>query len=97
MAGNEIDNQGGSGTMKVKPDQSITILTIQEVASFLRVHRSTVTRYAMTGELKSYVLGNRRLFKQEDVLAFFENRIDRAALEYVSERSNYGDSHYSEA
>lgn len=97
MSVNEIDNQSGSGTMADDRNQNITILTIQEVASFLRVHRSTVTRYAMAGELKSYVLGNRRLFKKEDVLAFFENRIDRAALEYVSERRNYGDSHYSEA
>ena len=55
-----------------KPD--IKILTVQEVAHIFRVHRSTVSRYALSGELKSYVLGNRRLFEEEDVWAFFEKQ-----------------------
>lgn len=53
----------------------LRIFTVQEVADFLRVHRSTVTRYAMSGDLKSYLIGNRRLFKECDVLAFFENQV----------------------
>jgi excisionase family DNA binding protein len=57
--------------------QNIKILTVQEVADILRIHRTTVTRYAMSGELRSYVVGNRRLFKDSDVWAFFENRADR--------------------
>ena len=57
--------------------QDIKILTVQEVADILRVHRSTVSRYAMSGELKSYVIGNRRLFKEDDVWLFFENQVDR--------------------
>lgn len=57
------------------------ILTVQEVADKLRVHRSTVSRYASSGELRSYQIGNRRLFKEIDVWAFFENQ---AALEYVA-------------
>ena len=89
---NAIDGLGCSGSM----DQStINILTIQEVAKLLRVHRSTVSRYATCGELKSYIIGNRRLFKEKDVLQFFENRIDRVALEYVTERRSYGNSNYS--
>ena len=56
------------------------ILTIQEVADILRVHRSSVSRKAISGELKSYVIGNRRLFKESDVWAFFENQV---APEYV--------------
>jgi hypothetical protein len=48
----------------------------------------------MSGELRSYVIGNRRLFKVDDVWAFFENRI---ALECVSERRKYGNSPDSEA
>lgn len=63
--------------------QDIRILTVQEVAEFLRVHRSTVSRYAQSGELRSYVIGSRRLFKENDVWAFFENRI---ALEYASKK-----------
>ena len=54
--------------------QNNRILTVREVAGILRIHRSTVSRYAMTGELKSYVLGNRRLFKEDDVWAFFEKQ-----------------------
>jgi excisionase family DNA binding protein len=63
--------------------QHIRILTVQEVAGLLRIHRSTVSRYAQAGELKSYVIGSRRLFKENDVWAFFENRI---ALEYASRK-----------
>ena len=55
--------------------QNSKILTVQEVANLFRVHRSTVSRYAMSGELRSYVIGNRRLFKEIDVWAFFENKI----------------------
>ena len=43
--------------------QKSKILTTQEVAEILRVHRSTVSRLAMSGELKSYIIGSRRLFK----------------------------------
>jgi excisionase family DNA binding protein len=57
-------------------DQHVRILTINEVANLLRVHRSTVSRYAMSGELKSYVIGKRRLFKESDVWMFFENQLD---------------------
>ena len=71
-----VDKQKGSDTMQ--PDvQNTKILTVQEVADLLRVHRSTVSRYAMSGELRSYVLGNRRLFKVSDVWSFFENQVAR--------------------
>ena len=56
----------------------LKILTITEVAEFLRVHRSTVSRYAMSGELKSRILGNRRLFKESDVCLFFDNLEDKS-------------------
>ena len=58
----------------------IKILTVQEVADLLRIHRSTVTRLAKSGEIRSYKLGNRRLFRDIDVVSFFENQVDR---EYV--------------
>jgi len=94
--GKTIDCKTDSGSME-DPYQNIRILTVQEVADLLRVHRTTVSRYAASGELKSYIIGNRRLFKEEDVLAFFDNRIDRAALEYVAERRKYGNGDYSKA
>ena len=62
--------------MRSYTEQNIKILTIQEVANLLRVHRSTISRYAKSGELKSYLIGNRRLFKKDDVLAFFDNQVD---------------------
>jgi excisionase family DNA binding protein len=49
-------------------------MTTMEVAEFYRVHRTTVERLARSGELKSYKLGVRRLFKKRDVTAFFENQ-----------------------
>jgi excisionase family DNA binding protein len=58
----------------------IKILTVQEVADILRIHRSTVTRYAISGELKSHLIGNRRLFKESDVWSFFENQADRRCV-----------------
>jgi excisionase family DNA binding protein len=51
------------------------ILTIDEVANHLRVHRSTISRYAKVGKLKSYRIGNRRLFKESDVWEFFDKQV----------------------
>jgi excisionase family DNA binding protein len=51
------------------------ILTLEETARILRVHRSTVSRYAMSGELRSYLIGSRRLFKLAEILEFFDKRI----------------------
>ena len=66
--------------MLTENNQNIKILTVKEVADILRVHRSTVTRYAMSGELKSHLIGNRRLFKESDVWSFFENQADRRCV-----------------
>ena len=51
------------------------IMTLGEVAELLRIHRSTISRYAKSGELRSYQIGSRRLFKSEDVWLFFENQV----------------------
>ncbi len=72
-------------TTKCDPE----ILTVNEVADLLRVHRSTITRLAKSGELKSHLLGSRRLFKREDVYTFFDNQ---ESPEYVSWRNQYGNS-----
>jgi excisionase family DNA binding protein len=53
------------------------IMTLDEVADLLSVHRSTVMRYAKSGDLKLHVSGTRRLFKREDVWAFFDNQAAR--------------------
>ena len=67
-----------------KEYQRSRLLTIKEVAQIMRVHRSTVSRYITSGELKAYGIGNRKLVKEEDLWLFIENRI---VLEYVPARS----------
>lgn len=57
--------------------KELNILTVQEVAEILRVHPSTITRYANSGELKSRRIGTRILFEEDDILMFFENQVDR--------------------
>ena len=69
-----IDPEGDSAIMAASEYQYRSILTIQEVADLLRVHRSTISRYAKSGELRSYLFGNRRLFKEDDVWSFFNNQ-----------------------
>lgn len=81
MVKNVNGENGGNHELKGKGNyqgnQLKEILTIQEVADLLRIHRSTVTRLAKSGEIKSYKLGSRRLFKYKDVLSFFENLVDK--------------------
>ena len=48
----------------------------KQVSNLLRVHRTTVSRYAQSGELRSYLIGTRRVFRFDDVLTFFENQVD---------------------
>jgi excisionase family DNA binding protein len=55
-------------------NQRYVILTVQEVAKILRVHRTTVMRLARSGHLKSYKIGCRRVFKEDDVWKFFDNQ-----------------------
>jgi len=61
--------------MEQNNQKDIRILTVQEVANILRVHRSTITPYAITGELKSYTIGNRRLFKDSDLRHTFASNL----------------------
>lgn len=75
--GKDVKTNDSTGKENFETNQLIKILTIQEVADLLRIHRSTVTRLAKSGEIRSYKLGNRRLFKDVDVFAFFENQVDR--------------------
>lgn len=66
-----------------------TIMTVAEVATFLRVHRSTVTRLAKSGELSSHKIGNRRLFKASDVWTFFDNQRVGLKQEQEDEMCSY--------
>ena len=77
IIGNETEVKTLIEKENLETNKLIKILTIQEVADLLRIHRSTVTRFAKSGEIRSYKIGNRRLFKDVDVFAFFENQVDR--------------------
>jgi excisionase family DNA binding protein len=68
----------------LKESQRSRLLTIQEAAQILKIHRSTVSRYVLSGELKAYRIGRRVLIKEEDLWTFIENRI---VSEYVAIRS----------
>lgn len=69
------DQNSGSDEGRYHADgKAESIMTVVEVAEFLRVHRSTVTRLAMSGELISHRIGNRRLFKTSDVWRFFDRQ-----------------------
>ena len=81
ITGEVIDNMSGISDIVGSIEQHPKILTIQEVADLLRLHRSTVSRYAQAGTLKSYLIGSRRLFKESDVWSFFDNQVARIAPE----------------
>ncbi len=63
--------------------QRPNLLTAKEISNLSRVHQSTIYRLAKSGELKSYLIGGRRLFKEDDFWEFFENQRDRG---YVFEK-----------
>jgi len=76
--------------MLSEKNRDIKILTVQEVAGLLRVHRSTVSRFAQTGELKSYRVGNRRLFKDEKdtgLIRLFRNKNTHERTEFLMPRT----------
>ena len=87
-----IDSKSTEKVSSKRSDPQTRILTVGETAGILRVHRSTVTRYAMSGELRSYTIGTRRLFRESDVWAFFENQVDRRCVFGKEER--HGNSNY---
>jgi excisionase family DNA binding protein len=88
MGNPKIDNETKEKVSSGNTDPQRSILTVQEVANLLRVHRATISRYAMSGELRSYLIGNRRLFRESDVWVFFENRI--APESQVGQRCVFG-------
>lgn len=50
------------------------LLTLQEVASYLRLNRFTVYRMAERGELPGAKIARRWRFHQGDIRAWFEKR-----------------------
>ncbi|MBU1002699.1 MAG: helix-turn-helix domain-containing protein [Proteobacteria bacterium] len=52
------------------------LLTIQEAANILRVHRATVSRMIDYGELPCVLVRSRKLIRTRDLLLFIDNQID---------------------
>ena len=50
------------------------LLSLEEVASKLRVHRTTVSRYAYSRELRCVPIGRRLMFDEDDVVHFINAR-----------------------
>jgi putative molybdopterin biosynthesis protein len=52
------------------------LLTVQEVADLLRVHRNTVYEWVSRGEMRAIRVGNRLRFDPEDVSRWLGERRD---------------------
>jgi len=50
------------------------LLTIQETADILRVHRATVSRMLETGELPCVLVRSRKLIRSKDLLGFIDSQ-----------------------
>lgn len=55
-------------------DRRPTIMTLEEVADYLRVHKSTVYRLAREGEIPSTKVANQWRFKKERIDAWLLER-----------------------
>lgn len=53
----------------------LKLLTMDEVAEILRVHRATVSRLLASGTLSRIEIGSRKLVRESDLRAFIENQI----------------------
>jgi excisionase family DNA binding protein len=50
------------------------LMSLEEVASTLGVHRTTVSRYAYSGKLPCVPIGRRLMFDEDDVKLFIDGR-----------------------
>ena len=66
---------GTDSSRELRMNSRKNIMTRTEVADYLRVDKSTVSRLAKSGEISCFKIGTRLLFKSSDVLTFIENRI----------------------
>lgn len=54
---------------------SLRLLTIQEAATLLRVHRATISRMISAGEIPCVRVKSRKLIREQDVCVFIDNQI----------------------
>lgn len=65
--------------MSNQPDE---ILTIDEVAAFLKAGKRTVYRLAASGRLPAFKLGGTWRFRRSDLDKWIANRIGKATVDY---------------
>lgn len=67
---------------KPMSDQPDEILTIDEVAAFLKAGKRTVYRLAASGKLPAFKLGGTWRFRRSDLDKWIVSRIGKATLDY---------------
>ncbi len=82
-----MENECAKMPTDIKHKPLKPLLNLEEVASKLRVHRTTVSRYAYSGELPCVPIGSRLMFDEDDVAHFinkrkqlFENRVSHGCV-----------------
>lgn len=63
-------------------DQPDEILTIDEVAAFLKAGKRTVYRLAASGKLPAFKLGGTWRFRHSDLDKWIASRIGKAKVDY---------------
>lgn len=67
---------------KPMSDQPDEILTIDEVAAFLKAGKRTVYRLAASGKLPAFKLGGTWRFRRSDLDKWIASRIGKAKVDY---------------
>ena len=68
------------------------LLTIQEAATYLRVHRATISRMISTGELPCIRVRSRKFIRMQDLQAFIDNQIGMAGESSLEANYGYSDN-----
>ena len=62
-----IEEAFSSNEEQKKPEEKLELLNTKEVAKILRISEQTVKRWADTGKLLSYGIGNRVYYKRHEI------------------------------
>ncbi len=49
-----------------------SVMKLEEIASVLRIHRGTVTKWAQRGEIKRRLFSNKARYLKEDVIEYLQ-------------------------
>ncbi len=69
-----------------RPERRPTVMTLEEVARYLRINKSTVYRMARDGTLPAWKLGNVWRFKKETIESWIAS-IQRAQQQKLRRRT----------